>query len=212
MGTENSQKWFERNRPPRVQISYDVETAGAIEKKELPMVVGVVADLSGMRDPDITPSTLGERRFIEIDRDTFDKVLTQIGPRIDVTGLGLGTTTPAMSGILKFESIDDFEPENVVKKVEGLKDLFKARNQLRDLMAKLDGNAPLEARLQALFLNDSGEQLADEERNKKLDELYTQSLATPTPVTPVVVNTDTPVVTPDIVIDPPPAPPAPPNV
>jgi type VI secretion system protein ImpB len=87
-----------------------------------------------------------------------------------------------MSGILQFKSIDDFEPENVVKKVEGLKDLFKARNQLRDLMAKLDGNAPLEARLQALFLNDSGQQLPDAERNAKLDELYNQSLAAaPTP-------------------------------
>jgi type VI secretion system protein ImpB len=193
MGQENSQKWFERNRPPRVQISYDVETAGAIEKKELPMVVGVMADLSGMRDPDITPSTLGERRFIEIDRDTFDKVLTQIGPRIDVTGLGLGTTAPAMSGILQFKSIDDFEPENVVKKVEGLKDLFKARNQLRDLMAKLDGNAPLEARLQALFLNDSGQQLPDAERNAKLDELYNQSLAAaPTPAATPGQDTEPP--------------------
>jgi type VI secretion system protein ImpB len=189
MGQANSQKWFEGNRPPRVQISYDVETAGAIEKKELPMVVGVIADLSGMRDADITPSPLGERRFIDIDRDTFDKVLTQIGPRIDVTGLGMGTTTPAMSGILKFESIDDFEPENVVKKVEGLKDLFKARNQLRDLMAKLDGNAPLEARLQALFLNDNGQQLPDADRNAKLDELYNQSLAVaPTPAPGPVIT------------------------
>jgi type VI secretion system protein ImpB len=197
MGQENSQKWLERNRPPRVQISYDVETAGAIEKKELPMVVGVIADLSGMRDPDITPSTLGERRFIEIDRDTFDKVLGQIGPRIDVTGLGLGTTTPAMSGILKFNSIDDFEPENVVKKVEGLKDLFKARNQLRDLMAKLDGNAALEARLQALFLNDSGQQLPDAERNARLDELYQQSLATGSGPAPAVApGTDTPTAAP----------------
>ena len=199
MGNENSQKWFERNRPPRVQISYDVETAGAIEKKELPMVVGVIADLAGMQDPDLAPGPLGERRFIDIDRDTFDNVLGQIGPRIDVTGLGLGGATPGLSGILRFESIDDFEPENVVKKVEGLKNLFKARNQLRDLMAKLDGNAALEARLQALFLNDSGQQLPDAERNARLDELYNQSLAAAPAASP------DPLVTPVKDSEPPPA-------
>jgi len=197
MAQENSQKWLERNRPPRVQISYDVETAGAIEKKELPMVVGVLADLSGMRDPDVTVSTLGERRFIEIDCDTFDKVLAQIGPRIDVSGLGLTGSTPAMSGILQFKNIDDFNPENVVEKVEGLKQLFKARNQLRDLMAKLDGNAKLEASLQALFLDDSGTPLSDAARNAKLAELHAQEIKPETPEKPEKPDTPDKPETPD---------------
>jgi type VI secretion system protein ImpB len=166
MSSESSQKWFERNRPPRVQISYDVETGGAIQKKELPLVIGVLSDLSGM-----TAAEGAERRFIDIERDNFNGVLEKIGPTIDVGRLGLrGEGLPAMSGTLAFKSMDDFSPDAVVKQVTGLAELFETRRQLRDLMAKLDGNAALEAQLTRIFF-DGGQPVSDAERNTQLDAL-----------------------------------------
>jgi type VI secretion system protein ImpB len=131
MSTESSQKWFERNRPPRVQISYDVETGGASTKRELPMVVGILADLGG------TPGPLAKRRFIEIDRDNFDKVMKKIGPNMDIKGID------GLSGNIAFEKLEHFGPDHLVKHVTGLADLFKQRQELRDLMAKIDGNTKL---------------------------------------------------------------------
>src|SRR5471032_601302 len=175
MSKESSQKWLERNRPTRVQISYDVETNGASVVAELPLGVGVLADLSGAYD-EASRATLGERRFIDIDRDNFDAVLKQIGPRLDIAGLGLtpGANDPVLSGSIVFSSIDDFHPDSLVASVGGLKELFEARNQLRDLMAKLDGNAKLEASLQALFPNGAGAALTADQKTK-LAELVKES-------------------------------------
>lgn len=131
MSSESSQKWLERNRPPRVQISYEVETGGASKKRELPMVVGILADLGGDAGKYI------ERRFIEIDRDNFDKVMKKTGPTLAIKGI------EGLSGDVTFEKLEDFEPDQLVLKVEGLKDLFEQRAALRDLMAKIDGNALL---------------------------------------------------------------------
>src|SRR5471030_3186440 len=185
MSKESSQKWLERNRPPRVQISYDVETNGASVVAELPLVVGIMADLSGVYD-EASRATLGERRFIDIDRDNFDGVLNQIAPRLDISGLGLnlGPNDPVLSGSIVFSSIDDFHPDSLVASVGGLKELFEARNQLRDLMAKLDGNAKLEASLQALFPNGPNTALTADQK-AKLAELVKEStppavLAAPT--------------------------------
>jgi type VI secretion system protein ImpB len=135
MSTESSQKWLERNRPPRVQISYDVETGGASAKRELPMVVGILADLGAASDP------LPKRRFIEIDRDNFDQVMKTIAPTLQIKGID------GLSGSVTFEKLDHFEPDYLVKHVKGLDELFSQRQQLRDLMAKIDGNDRLHRRL-----------------------------------------------------------------
>lgn len=166
MHTPSKQKWLERNRPPRVQISYDVETAGAIEKRELPLVVGVLADLSG---PQGSAVPVGERRFVEIDRDTFNTVLAKIEPRLTIADLKLDTVPGLdLSGEIRFSSIDDFEPEHIVKSVPGLSELFDARNELRDLMAKLDGNAKLEGRLSAIFVDAEGKDTDSGARDAQL--------------------------------------------
>lgn len=128
MSSESSQKWLERNRPPRVQISYDVETGGASAKRELPMVVGILADLGATEDP------VPKRRFIEIDRDNFDQVMKTISPSMQIKGI------PGLSGAVGFEKLEHFEPDHLVQHVSGLSELFEQRQQLRDLMAKIDGN------------------------------------------------------------------------
>lgn len=150
MHTPSKQKWLETNRPPRVQISYDVETSGAIEKKELPLVVGILADLAGTA----AVAPLDERRFVEIDRDSFDQVMAKIGPELDVARLTKVGAVPAgvtLSGTIRFSKLEHFEPEYIVSQVKDLKDLFDIRCDLRDLMAKLDGNAKLEGHLDGLF-------------------------------------------------------------
>lgn len=171
MHKDSQQKWLERNRAPRVQISYDVEIGDAVQEKELPMVVGVLSDLSGMQDSNVARTPLGERRFVEIDQDTFSAVMKKVGPRLDISGLGINIENLSLSGELKFESIDDFEPEAIVRGVTGLKELLEARDELRDLMAKLDGNVKLEGRLNALLVDDGGKPLAKEARDIKLKEL-----------------------------------------
>jgi type VI secretion system protein ImpB len=135
MSTESSQKWLERNRPPRVQISYDVETGGASAKRELPMVVGILADLGATADP------MPKRRFIEIDRDNFDQLMKTIAPAMDIKGI------EGLSGSVTFEKLEHFEPDHLVQHVKGLDELFAQRQQLRDLMAKIDGNDRLHRRL-----------------------------------------------------------------
>jgi len=166
MHTPSKQKWLERNRAPRVQISYDVETSGAIEKRELPLVVGILADLSGMPE---SVQPMGERRFVEIDRDNFDAVMAKIGPRLDVAGLSMNPVAGIeLGGAITFKKIDDFDPEHIVKSVPGLNELFETRNELRDLMAKLDGNAKLEGRLSEIFVDDKGQDVAQADRDAKL--------------------------------------------
>jgi type VI secretion system protein ImpB len=142
MSSESSQKWLERNRPPRVQISYDVETGGANAKRELPMVVGILADLGGESGP------MPKRRFIEIDRDNFDQVMKTIAPSMQINGI------EGLSGSVTFEKLEHFEPDHLVQHVKGLGELFEQRQQLRDLMAKIDGNDRLHQHLAAAVQED----------------------------------------------------------
>lgn len=145
------QKWVGRNRPPRVQITYDVEIGDAVEKKELPMVVGVMADLSGQ--PEKPLPKLKERRFVEIDRDNFNEVMENISPRLDLT---VPDTLKNDSGLkleLNFKNFSDFHPEAIVDQVPRLKKLLEARQQLRDLLAKLDGNDELDDLLERVVQN-----------------------------------------------------------
>ncbi|SHH10174.1 type VI secretion system contractile sheath small subunit [Massilia sp. CF038] len=182
MHTPSKQKWLERNRPPRVQISYDVETAGAIEKKELPLVVGIFADLSGMPE---TVVPIHERRFVEIDRDNFDQVLAKIGPRLDVARLRMRPVEGVeLGGTISFNKIDDFEPEHIVRSIAGLSELFDTRNELRDLMAKLDGNAKLEGRLTALYTDANGTALLKGADAATLDSMLKRDAGAATEAAP----------------------------
>ena len=151
---ESLQKWLGRNRPPRVQITYDVELGGAIEKRELPLVVGLLADLSG--NPEKPLPKLKERRFVEIDRDNFNEVMGKIAPRLELSVPNAITGEGTMPLVLNFKNIDDFAPEPLVHQVPALERLLQARQQLRDLLAKLDGNDELDKLLEDIVQNTEG--------------------------------------------------------
>jgi type VI secretion system protein ImpB len=138
---ESLQKWVGRNRPPRVQITYDVEIGDAVEKKELPFVMGVLADLAG--HPDGTPSKLKDRRFVEIDRDNFNQIMEKIGPRLDLSVEDRLKGEGEIKVELNFKQFSDFHPEAIVQQIPRLSKLLEARTQLRDLLSKLDGNDEL---------------------------------------------------------------------
>ncbi|WP_201522663.1 type VI secretion system contractile sheath small subunit [Pseudomonas aeruginosa] len=152
---ESTQHKLDRVRPPRVQITYDVEIGNAIEKKELPLVVGILADLSGK--PDTPPAKLVERRFVDIDRDNFNEILSSISPRatlqVDNTISG---DDSKLNVELRFNHIENFDPVNLVKQVVPLRRLFEARQRLRDLLTKLDGNDDLDQLLQDVVANTEG--------------------------------------------------------
>ncbi len=143
---------LERVRKPRVHISYDVETEGAVVQKELPFIVGVMGDFSG--DPTEPLASLKDRKFVQIDRDNFNQVMGRINPglnlKVENTLKGDGSE---MAVDLKFRSIEDFEPGAVVDQVPALKKLLETRNQLRDLMSKVDRSEDLEALLEKVLQN-----------------------------------------------------------
>jgi type VI secretion system protein ImpB len=144
---DSLQHKLDRVRAPRVQITYDVEIGDSIEMKEIPFVMGVLADLSGK--PDQPLPKLKDRKFVEIDRDNFNNVLEGMKPRLafKVDNKLTGDDTK-MAVELRFKSLDDFRPENVVQQVEPLKKLVDARQKLSDLLTKLDGNDKLDELLQ----------------------------------------------------------------
>lgn len=149
--TDSLQKWVGRNRPPRVQITYDVEIGNATEKKELPMVVGLLADLSGQP---VTPlPKLKDRRLVEIDRDNFNEIMGKIVPRLDLSVPDTMKGTGNLKIELNFKTFDDFHPEAIVQQVPRLAKLLEARQQLRDLLAKLDGNDELDGLLENIIQN-----------------------------------------------------------
>ncbi len=149
--SDSLQKWVGRNRPPRVQITYDVEIGDAIESRELPLVVGIMADLYGQ--PLVPPPKLKERRFIEIDRDNFDGVMGKIAPRLDMSVPDTLKGEGNLKVELNFIEFVDFQPEAIVKQVPRLSKLLEARNQLRDLLSKLDGNDELDLLLEDIIQN-----------------------------------------------------------
>lgn len=141
-----------RVRKPRVHITYQVETEGAVAEKELPFVVGVMGDFSG--NPTKPLKSLKDRKFIQIDRDNFDDVLTRMTPGLDLkvenTLAGDGSQ---MAVNLEFKSMADFEPARVVNQIEPLRKLMEARNKLRDLMSKVDRSEELESLLEQVLQN-----------------------------------------------------------
>lgn len=158
---ESVQQKISRIRPPRVHISYEVETGGAIELKELPFVVGVLGDFSG-KPADPLPR-MRDRKFVEIDRDNFDNVLAGMKPRVTMSVENKLTNDGSKLGVeLNFRSLDDFTPDEVVKQVEPLRRLVEARQNLSDLLAKMDGNDKLGDLLQDILGNaDAQKQLGD---------------------------------------------------
>lgn len=152
MAQASIQKKLSRVRPPRVHITYDVHIGDAIEMKELPFVMGVLADLSG--NPDEALPRLRDRKFVEIDRDNFNAAMKGMKPRLAYKVDNKLAEDDSQMGVeLRFNSIDDFEPENVVNQVEPLKKLLDVRRHLSDLLAKTDGNDKLNDRLAEIVNN-----------------------------------------------------------
>src|SRR5215469_2721092 len=145
MARQSAQHTLDRVRPPRVQITYDVEVGGAIEIKELPFVVGVLGDFSG--NPSEPLPKLKERKFVEVNPDNFDTVLEGMKPRLSFAvenKLSDDANAPQLKVDLKFKKMEDFEPANVAKQVKPLKELLDLRTRLADLRGTLQGNDKLE--------------------------------------------------------------------
>jgi type VI secretion system protein ImpB len=147
----NSQKFIARNRAPRVQIEYDVEVYGAQKKVQIPFVMGVLADLSG--DAKEPLPNVDERKFVNIDTDNFDERMKSMKPRVAVSVPNTLTGEGNMQVDITFESMDDFSPAAVARKVDSLNKLLEARTQLSNLITYMDGKAGAED-LIAKALND----------------------------------------------------------
>ena len=167
---ESLQHKLDRVRAPRVQITYDVEIGDSIEMKEIPFVMGVLADLSGK--PDQPLPKMKDRKFIEIDRDNFNSVLEGMRPRLAFRVDNKLTNDDTKVAVeLRFKSLDDFRPENVAQQIAPLKKLVDARQKLSDLLAKLDGNDKLDELLQKVVSDtESLEKLSKETGSSKSEE------------------------------------------
>jgi type VI secretion system protein ImpB len=142
MAKSSSQKFIARNRAPRVQIEYDVELYGAQKKVELPFVMGVMADLSGK--PTEPLPDVADRKFLEIDVDNFDERLKSTKPRVAFQVPNTLTGEGNLSVEMTFESMDDFSPAAVARKVDSLNKLLEARTQLSNLLTYMDGKGKAE--------------------------------------------------------------------
>ena len=156
---DSVQKRLEKVRPPRVQLTYDVEIGDAIEQKEIPFVTGVLADFTGQRDASLPK--LKDRKFVSVDMDNFDEVMSGMTPKASFRVKNeLSPAGGEFAVNLAFNSFDDFRPESVVQQVEPLRKLLEARSKLADLRNKMAGNEKLEDLL--------GEVLSNTEQLKKL--------------------------------------------
>ncbi len=157
---DSSQKRVGRVRPPRVQITYDVEDGGATESRELPMVVGVVSDLSGDADD---PTEYGERQFTEVEQGGVDRLMSRIGPKLEfsVSDEISGEEDQEIGVSLEFNGIDDFSPMGVATQLPQTAKLLAARRQLADLYGKVEANDKLDGIL--------GEVLADDDKRSALE-------------------------------------------
>jgi type VI secretion system protein ImpB len=152
MPKESLQKKVGRVRPPRVHITYDVQVGDAIEKKDIPFVVGVLADLSGMPDKPLPP--IAKRKFVAIDRDNVNDVMKKIGPRLAFRVPNrLSEDDTKLNVELRFESMDDFQPARIAEQVTPLRKLLDLRNSLANLRSSLIGNEKLDNLLQGMIQN-----------------------------------------------------------
>ena len=154
MGSESVHDKLRRVRKPRVHITYEVETEGAVVVKELPFVVGVMGDFSGNPTEKLKP--LKDRKFVQIDRDNINDVMKRMTPGLNLKVQNTLKGDGSEMGVqLKFESMDDFEPANVVKQVDPLRKLLETRDKLRDLLTKVDRSDDLEGLLEQVLKNDA---------------------------------------------------------
>jgi type VI secretion system protein ImpB len=147
----SSQKFIARNRAPRVQIEYDVELYGSNKKMQIPFVMGVMADLSGKPSEPLAP--VADRKFLEIDVDNFDDRLKSMKPRAAFIVPNTLTGEGNLSVDITFESMSDFSPEAVARKVGALNNLLEARTQLKDLLTYMDGKVGAEELLGKVLKN-----------------------------------------------------------
>ena len=162
---------LKRVRKPRVHITYDVETNGAVQEKEIPFVMGVMGDYSG--DNTENKKALKDRKFSQIDRDNFNEVMNNVSPQLNIKVENtLESDGSEMSFNLDFKNMEDFEPQNIVEKVDPLKKLMETRNKLRDLLTKADRSDDLETLLEEVLSSTDalarlkGELGTDEEGDK----------------------------------------------
>jgi type VI secretion system protein ImpB len=161
---ESLQHKLDRVRSPRVHITYDVETGGAIEKKELPFVMGVFGDFTGM--PEEPLPRLKDRKFVEVSLDNFDSVMAAMKPHLQYSVENKLSDDPDAGQLgvnLRFRSMDDFEPANVARQIKPMKELLDLRTKLADLRGTLQGNDKLDEVLQEALRN-----------TEKLDKLKTE--------------------------------------
>jgi type VI secretion system protein ImpB len=164
---ESVQKRLQRVRPPRVQLTYDVEIGDAIEQKEIPFVVGVMGDFSG--NSENPQPKLKDRKFVNVDLDNFDDVLEGMAPRAVYRAKNtLSEKGGEFAVDLTFKSMEDFRPESVVQQVEPLRKLLEARTKLSDLRNKLSGNDKLEDVLNDVLSNTENlKRLGDEAKREE---------------------------------------------
>ncbi len=168
MAKESTQQKLSRVRPPRVQITYDVEIGDAIETKELPFVLGVLGDYSGQ--PKTELPKLKERKFVAIDRDNFDEALKGMAPRLALqVDNTLKGDDSRLSVELNFNKLEDFEPQRIVAQVDPLRQLLEIRTRLSDLRNKIIGNDKLEELLDEI-VRDTDKLEAIQQSNPKLGE------------------------------------------
>ncbi len=151
--SDSLQHKLDRVRRPRVQITYDVETNGAMKRTELPFVVGVLADLSGMPAQPLKP--LKDRKVVNIDRDNFNDVMARTAPRLAFRVANKLTDNPneQISVELNFKNMGDFDPGRVAEQVPALKEMLDMRRTLTELLSKMEGNDKLEALLNEVLTN-----------------------------------------------------------
>ena len=142
MAKESSQKFIARNRAPRVQIEYDVELYGAEKKVQIPFVMGVLSDLSGNPAEPLAP--IEERKFLDVDIDNFDARMKAMKPRVAFQVPNTLTGEGSLNVELTFENMDDFSPAAVANKVDALRKLLEARQQLANLITYMDGKGGAE--------------------------------------------------------------------
>ncbi len=169
---KSSQKFIAKNRAPRVQIEYDVELYGSQKKIQLPFVMGVMADLSGQPSDPLAP--LDERKFLEIDAENLDDRMKAMKPRVAVQVPNTLTGEGNLNVDITFESMDDFSPAAVAKKVDSLRQLLEARTQLSNLLTYMDGKNDAEKLIEQVMNDESLMQALASAPNKGGDDADTE--------------------------------------
>jgi type VI secretion system protein ImpB len=144
---------LKRVRKPRVHITYEVETEGAVAQKELPFVMGVMGEFTG--NASAPQKALKDRKFVQIDRDNFNDVMSRLGPAMNAKVENTLTGEGEIAVNLKFNSMDDFDPAKIVEQIEPLKKLLETRNKLKDLLTKADNSENLQDLLEQILQNEA---------------------------------------------------------